>query len=921
MTTLVIVLLLLWPLFWLLRVMLVTRSLMGFEFRRPRATMYAPAQIPTHIQEAAKAWRRQLEALDFTLVGGWSMRTAADPALDTDYVALVHPVQPVRAIIRPRDEAALSGECWLSLRTSLMDGTEIVTNTYSPEVFLIDCTGVEVETLSSTLASEVLQRHLARIAAPKAAFWPCPDLGSAAGREEQIQTAVLNDAVTLGQLTRESGSGYRYRLGPAVRQSIRLLRVAAKNKKAQKGVSMPGVSPLTPESLAAFDLYHYRQMVAFSRGRFSLRAKAVISGVSFLIFAGVLAWQYSVTVALWLVIALVIHEGGHLLGMRWFGFRDTQLLFIPFFGGAAVGHDDKVLRPWQHIVIVLLGPLPGIFLSLGMLAYGSGGHAPDWLHEAALTMLVLNAFNLLPVLPLDGGQIVDYAVASRFPRARVLFLGASALGMILIGMLLGGAKLLFGVGVATLIRLPVEWRLAGVRRAVREEYPDGGEEEPIVRRLIEHVREPEWAKVPFAQRLQLVRSLQLAMRMSKPGIGTMCFALAAFTSPLWLGAPIALWAVVREGDAKVAQAEARAEAAGLRRPLPAAKSAGLAPEDNAALDYAQATALAKPAGADSEADSEDEDEPPAKSAEENAKIVTLLRAASRKKAFVPEPATAVSRKAALLEKWSHSQAVSHLIEAAEERLHYHEPVEAIAMSADALRLMRLMQASPGALDWDSYQVHASSCWTTIEEALSTGTALPPALVTELRTLSAERPVIDFAAAAIPRDLLAHTSALDELGEGEEAEAAAGWLKLLQLIYPTWTQYKIEAIDQAVLAQSHLQEIQRGVWPARTTGEKEHASAQVAVAELGDLLARQRQARAALRIIELRRSGTKDVDLAMLGVAPAELRHPFTGEQMRLDRRGALDVLAFNSSAPFPWKRQNAPGAESEVNWRVPVELR
>ena len=77
--------------------------------------------------------------------------------------------------------------------------------------------------------------------------------------------------------------------------------------------------------------------------------------------------MYSPVVAVSLIVALVVHEGGHLLGMRWFGFRDTQLLFIPFYGGAAIGHDDQVLRPWRLIVIILLGAWPGLVASLGFL--------------------------------------------------------------------------------------------------------------------------------------------------------------------------------------------------------------------------------------------------------------------------------------------------------------------------------------------------------------------------------------------------------------------------------------------------------------------------------------------------------------------------------------------------------------------------
>lgn len=926
MTTLLILLALLWPAFWLLRVLLVTKIIVGLEFRHARVKTHAPGEVPPFITEASQPWARQLQVLEFRALGGWRIGSFAEPALDEEAAVFVHATQPVLAVVRLREESGLDGECWLSLRSTLPDGREIVTSSHASETILPGCVDVLVEVLPTTLASELLQRHHARVTEAGVAPWEFRDLASAAHREKQVRDACVNDAVATGLLSPRTGGGFSFRLKPAFQQALTAIKIGMKNKKLLKaaGGRMPNTKPLSPENLLSFDLYHYRQMVGLTSGRLSLRAKAIISSVSFVIFAAVLAWQYSLVVATTLVIALVIHEGGHLLGMRLFGFRDTQLLFIPFFGGAAVGLDDKVLKPWQHIVIVLLGPLPGIFIALGLFVYIGGGNAPAWVTQVALTTFILNAFNLLPIMPLDGGQIVDYAVASRFPRARVLFLGLSAGGMALIGLAGGGARLLLYLGIATLLRLPVEWRSAGIRRAMREEFPQGGEEEPIVRRLLEHVREPEWAKVSSSQRLQLVRGLQLALRMPPAGIGTLVFALITFTSPLWLGAPLAFWSVIRSGEAKVRHAVARAEEAGVRPLRPPAPPAGLAPEDNAAIDVAKAEKII---GASrhflaEETGDEKEDAP----ADADTDVVALLRAAAHKKVFAPEPRAKAAGKNALLNSYSRTAALHHLRQAAQERVRYQEPLEAIAIDLDALRLLRLMQQSPGALDWPSYHVLAGSCWLGIEEALSSGVAPSPELVGQLRDLSAEQPVIDFAATAIPASLLAQGSnkALEESGEeGDET----GWLVTLMRLNPYWTKVQVQTIDQAVVAQEQLRQIKQGKWPAPTKVEiKEDSEALSAafveqpVAQLADLLAIQRQLRTALRITELRQRGSKDIKLDSLGTDPTDLNHPFTGEKMRLTRRGALDVLAFNSSFQEAW-REDERSEETDLHWRVPVELR
>src|SRR5690348_9012590 len=58
-----------------------------------------------------------------------------------------------------------------------------------------------------------------------------------------------------------------------------------------------------------------------------------------------------------LVAVVLFHEAGHALGMRWFGFRDVRMFFIPFFGAAVSGR-PRGAAAWKDAVVSLLGPLP-----------------------------------------------------------------------------------------------------------------------------------------------------------------------------------------------------------------------------------------------------------------------------------------------------------------------------------------------------------------------------------------------------------------------------------------------------------------------------------------------------------------------------------------------------------------------------------
>src|SRR5262245_43661681 len=82
-------------------------------------------------------------------------------------------------------------------------------------------------------------------------------------------------------------------------------------------------------------------------------------GLFALSFVRVFDWR---SLAL-IVGVLLLHESGHFLGMRLFGYRNVRMFFIPFFG-AAVSGTKHAAAVWQQGVVLLLGPLPGILLGL-----------------------------------------------------------------------------------------------------------------------------------------------------------------------------------------------------------------------------------------------------------------------------------------------------------------------------------------------------------------------------------------------------------------------------------------------------------------------------------------------------------------------------------------------------------------------------
>ena len=112
-----------------------------------------------------------------------------------------------------------------------------------------------------------------------------------------------------------------------------------------------------------------------------------------------------------LMVLILIHEVGHAIAMRSIGIPVKGIYFVPFLGGVAVSA-DRYKNEGEHGYVALMGPGFSIATTALFLALNAQGHDP-FLHELALMSAFLNGFNLLPVLPLDGGHVAQ-SLLSRF---------------------------------------------------------------------------------------------------------------------------------------------------------------------------------------------------------------------------------------------------------------------------------------------------------------------------------------------------------------------------------------------------------------------------------------------------------------------------------------------------------------------------
>lgn len=179
--------------------------------------------------------------------------------------------------------------------------------------------------------------------------------------------------------------------------------------------------------------------------------KVVLAGASLAAYS----WFFSLQFALSLLACLVFHEYGHIRAMKYFKMKTKGIYLIPFVGGLAVS-DAKINTRWQDVVISIMGPTFGLFLSLAcMLAYWLTGNV--FFAGLATFNALLNLFNMLPILPLDGGHVLKSISFSMNSKIGLLACIAGAAAGVFISYSLGLALLGFLLLIGSL-EIIFEWR-------------------------------------------------------------------------------------------------------------------------------------------------------------------------------------------------------------------------------------------------------------------------------------------------------------------------------------------------------------------------------------------------------------------------------------------------------------------------------
>lgn len=270
----------------------------------------------------------------------------------------------------------------------------------------------------------------------------------------------------------ERGKTYHYTIGTAIKlMSKVMVEFIFSKKKSQPQSDLARSSQLEQE---------IKSFLASQKPKppMAKRTRGWLALASLAVFIAVYATRFDPKTLLFFIAALILHEGGHLLAMIICGYREPIVFFIPFLGALATARKEHATLT-EKFWISLAGPLPGLILGITIAIVSTWGQnsieallnwnsvTNPW-HGASLILIGLNLFNLLPIYPLDGGQISDLLIFARNPYLGVIYKSIGVLLLMLLGL---GSPLMFVFAFLIALSIPHSFQIArhfsGLRRELK----------------------------------------------------------------------------------------------------------------------------------------------------------------------------------------------------------------------------------------------------------------------------------------------------------------------------------------------------------------------------------------------------------------------------------------------------------------------
>ena len=178
-----------------------------------------------------------------------------------------------------------------------------------------------------------------------------------------------------------------------------------------------------------FDLYPPKPIIE----KVKVESNWGLTFFSMVLFFGTFLFIFKeqLSFVLFLILVLFIHEMGHYLMMKLFKYDNVRMLFIPLMGAFVQGNKEKYSQK-ESFFVISAGPFPGIWIGSTLLVFASM-YKQEWMLEFSFLFLFLNVINLIPIDPLDGGQLFKLYVNRKRDLFLMIFALISSMAMIVVG--------------------------------------------------------------------------------------------------------------------------------------------------------------------------------------------------------------------------------------------------------------------------------------------------------------------------------------------------------------------------------------------------------------------------------------------------------------------------------------------------------
>lgn len=138
--------------------------------------------------------------------------------------------------------------------------------------------------------------------------------------------------------------------------------------------------------------------------------------------ASIATGQFTEIITLFVIV--LWHELGHIIAGLRFGWTIKEVKLLPF-GGVVEVEEAGAVPAREEIWVAIAGPVQNVILAAIAFGLGQAGWIDrGWSDDFVRANVLIGLFNLLPILPLDGGRILQAWISLQVPFHRTLIWSA-----------------------------------------------------------------------------------------------------------------------------------------------------------------------------------------------------------------------------------------------------------------------------------------------------------------------------------------------------------------------------------------------------------------------------------------------------------------------------------------------------------------